>query len=84
MAKNKKVRYDIIGYAKPTEKNAKNLCRQRAQIVAGLLINKYRINFKRLKISGKVSSLKGSRVVVLARTAAKKRRIQKSGRKAHR
>ena len=83
MAKNKKVRYDIIGYAKPAEKNAKNLCRQRAQIVAGLLINKYRINFKRLKISGKVSNLKGSRVVVLARMAAKKRRIQKRGRKAH-
>ena len=84
MAKNKKVRYDIIGYAKPAEKNAKNLCRQRAQIVAGLLINKYRINFKRLKISGKVSNLKGSRVLVLARIAAKKRRIQKRGRKVHR
>ena len=83
MAKNKKVRYDIIGYAKPAEKNAKNLCRQRAQIVAGLLINKYQINFKRLKISGKVSGLKGSRVVVLARMVAKKRRIQKRGRKAH-
>jgi outer membrane protein OmpA-like peptidoglycan-associated protein len=85
MAKNKKVRYDIIGYAKPVEKNAKNLCRQRAQIVAGLLINKYRINFKRLKISGKVSSLKGSRVIVLGRMAVnKKRRIQKRGRKVHR
>ncbi len=83
MAKNRKAGYDIIGYAKPAEKNAKNLCRQRAQIVAGFLINKYRISLKRLKISAKTSSSKGDRVVVLKRVVAKKRRAQKRERKAH-
>lgn len=83
MAKNKKARYNITGYAKPAEKNAKNLCRQRAQIVAGLLINKYGINFRRLKISGHVLNSKGDRVIVFTRAVAKKRSARKRGRKSY-
>ncbi len=83
MVKNRKAGYDIIGYAKPAEKNAKNLCRQRAQIVAGLLINKYRISLKRLRIRGEILKSKGERVVIVKRAVVKKRRAQKRGRKTH-
>jgi outer membrane protein OmpA-like peptidoglycan-associated protein len=72
MAKDKKARYDIIGYAKPTEKNAKNLCRLRAQVVAGLFINKYRISVKRLTVKSELSVLGKPRVTVKKRGSVKK------------
>ena len=67
MAKDLRARYEITGYAKPSEKNAKSLARLRAQVVAGLLINKYGISIKRLSVKSFLAASGKPRVAIKKR-----------------
>ncbi|MBI4377051.1 MAG: hypothetical protein HY549_11440 [Elusimicrobia bacterium] len=55
---------NLIGFAQENEPEAGALAEQRAQMVAGLLINKYRVEPKRVRISSQVTAQSEYRVQV--------------------
>lgn len=52
----------VTGYAVPSEAQAEQLAQRRAQMVAGLLINKYQIEPKKIRVSSAVAPSQGPRV----------------------
>lgn len=52
----------ITGYAQPSEPQAEQLAQRRAQMVAGLLINKYQIEPKKIRVTSAVAAAQGPRV----------------------
>ncbi|MDE2314050.1 MAG: OmpA family protein [Elusimicrobia bacterium] len=54
----------ITGYAASSEANAAQLARQRGQIIANLLINRYGMDPSRLKVSSSVSEAAPDRASV--------------------
>lgn len=54
----------IEGQAVPGEREASQLAERRSQMVAGLLINKYQIDPKRIRVSSKVSETAAPRVQI--------------------
>lgn len=52
----------VVGYAQPGEQDSAGLADRRAKMVAGLLINKYQIDPKKIQTSSEVSDLPGAKV----------------------
>lgn len=54
----------IVGYAHPSESQASSLAERRAQMVAGLLINKYQLEPKKIQVESAVAQAQGHRVQI--------------------
>lgn len=58
------VKLKLIGYAEPSEPDFLSLAERRAQMAAGLLINKYQVDPKKIQVSSKVAEGQGHKVEV--------------------